>query len=459
MAHEIPFIDHEMSEGVQIQIPPRINFLLKHDKRDVPNALYGVDDVINILTYNGMEHQIPELFFILGENASYIKKKIETRDAEFRKRYSLHFKIIDRMVDLKKAKGVDIVRLKRVMTTRGRYDITDTISIENLLSYRLGRTILVKLKPFVKDIMTFINEKREEIKTFTEDDDYEKVRRIKDEIEGMIDSFYSNIIFKLPRDEQNEYLCICFRDTYESDGIDHYITNIVVGLIQRYNDYYHSLRIMMVEDIRRPYFKKLKEGTILYRGYQTPTDPTHRRHLIPPGRPFVFFTPNPFVALGYAIPSDISNDLGKIAVYQTSRRLKLLDFSNYRTLDYIHALLNELGAPRNVIDSLLTGWFGWKDFGTKDFKGPSPRSREKTFERMSDEGVDIPVVKWICSQGFNGYVALNVDGLGDEIVLCDPVPIDETNPKKITSIGVLDKSVINYPLPSSQKEWYENILN
>lgn len=448
-----------------IQIPPRNNFLLKYDNSEAMHPLYGVGDVMTILTENQLQHQIPELFFILDKQGSYIKKKLKERDVTFCKTYSVHRRIIDGMDSVKKAKGMaDKERLKRVMTLKGRYT-TNTISLENLLSYRLQHNLLVKLRPAVKEIMTMLNENSDTIVKWNEEwtkdkkeVDVREIERLEDKINQVIDSFYSNIIFELPIEEQNEYLCICFRDTYENenDGIDHYITDIVKGVIDRYCEYYNSQRIMMVEDIRRPYFKKLKEDTILYRGYQKPTDPTYRRHLIPPGRPFVFFTPNPFVALGYAIPKSANIDLGEIAVYRTTRPLKLLDLSNYRTVDYIYALLNELGAPRDVIQSLLYGWFGWEGFG-KDFKGPSPSSREKIFKRHSDEAADFSVVKWICSQGFNGYVALNVDGLADEIVLCDPVPID-TKTIKISSIGVLGKSVINYPLPSSEKEWYENIL-
>ena len=461
-SHEIPFITHELADGVNIQIPPRINFLLKHDNKESRKPLYGVKDVIDILTYNGMDEQIGEFFFILGKQAAYIKQKLENRTL-------FTVGIINRMAGT----AADRERLKRVIKERGPYEI-NTVSIEDLISYRLRRTILVKLIPTVKEIMTFITEKQQEIRTFTKDD-YEKVLRIKQDIEGMLDSFYSNIIFQLPKDEQDEYLCTCFRDTYEDEngGIDFYIEEIVIGLMARYYEYYNSHRIMMVDSIRMaprargeapsrigtPYLKTLKEGTVLYRGYQKPTDPTKRRHLIQPGRPFVYFTPNPFVALGYAIPKGdgSDSDLGEISVYQTSKPLKLLDFSNYRTLDYIHALLNELGAPREVIESLLKGWFGWDGFG-EDFKGPSPRSREKTFERDSDERTYFIVVEWICSKGFNGYVALNVDRFIDEIVLCEPVPLDETKSKKISHIGVLGKSVINYPLPSSKGEWYENIL-
>jgi len=436
-------VNHEMS-GTQIQIPPRVNFLfktqtyLKIDIIATAPSLYGVRDVIEMLRYNGMDHQIPELFFILGKQAASIKQKLESRDAEFRKKHFL-----------------DVIITKN---RNSRYSIR-SISIENLLSYRLQRGILVKLVPAVKSIMTFINKKREEINTFTTDDDYEKILGIKDEIQGMIDSFYSNIIFTLPKEEQDEYLCISFQD----DKINSYITDVVNEIRGRYNTYYNSQRIMLVEDEDTPHFKRLKEGTILYRGYANGA----RRRFIPPGRPFVFFTPNPFVALGYAKPADEGDDLGEIAVYQTSPPLKLLDFSNYRTVSYIYAKLNELGAPRNVIDSLLYGWFGWEGWFSYDgvdsrqahhrpFTGPTPS--EETFKRKSDQDVDFEVVKWICEQGFNGYVALNVNGLADEIVLCEPIPLDEAKPKKISQIGVLDKSFINYPLPSSEEEWYENIL-
>ena len=459
-------IAHEISDGIDIQIPPRHNFLLKYGNSETQRPLYGVENTIHILTENKLQHHIPEFLSILSKQGVYIKQKLEERDETFCQNYSLYTRIVDGLDTIRMVKSAtNRERLKRVIASTGRYTIK-TIPIENLVSYRLRHTLLVTLIPVIRKLMGQLKEQRDVIVRWNEEWAKEKrevdrhdIETVETEINRIISSFYSTIIFRLPMDTQYEYVSICFRETYESDhdSIDRYITSIVNGMNRRYFEYYHSQRIMIIEDIRRPYFKQLKEGTILYRGYQKPTDPLQRRHLIPPGRPFVFFTPNPLVALGYAIPTSANKDLGEIAVYQTSRPLKLLDFSHDRTLGYVYALLHDMGAPRDVIHSMLYGWFGWEGFGN-DFKGPSLSSRERIFQRKSDETADFSVVKWICSKGFNGYVALDVDGLADEIVLCDPIPIHSTT-KKISSLGIINKSSINYPLPSSEKEWYQQIFS
>lgn len=458
-------IAHEIAKGITIPLPSRYLFLLKYANSETQQPLYGVEHTIHMLTESALQHRIPEFLSLLRTQGAYIKQKLETHDETFCRNYSLYAPIVDGFDTVKRAKSaVNRDRLTRVLAAKGRYTI-NIIPIEHLVSYRLRHTLLVTLIPVIRKLMAQLQEQLDVIATWNmawkkekHDVDRHDIERVETGIHRILSSFY-DMIFQLPIEEQYEYLSICFHETYESthDSIDYYITHVVNDINRRYFEYYNSQRIMIVEDIRRPYFKQLKKDTILYRGYQKPTDPSQRRHLIPPGRPFVFFTPNPLVALGYAIPTSANKDLGEIAVYQTLRPLKLLDFSHDRTLGYVYALLHDMGAPRDVIRHLLYGWFGWEGFGS-DFKGPSLSSRERVFQRKSDEAADFSVVKWICSKGFNGYVALDVNGLADEIVLCEPIPVNHAAPK-MSSLGIITKSSIHYPLPSSENEWYQQILS
>jgi len=454
------------------KLPPRTNFVLSKSDRDESGLLeekllYGVQDIIDILKFNKEEAKIGEFLFIIRKQGEAIKEKINQKIAE-------DTMPVENIKDLlpKHVLGVvqNIVKkemIQRAIQKHGRYRLNMIdVNLTNLISYRLHPNIVKSIRIPVKFVVKKLKNLFGKLKQIKNVDGYKNVVIIKNEVNTMVSNFFQNTIFKLSLEEQYEYLVTCFPRIYmdEDDADDEqfitgfgtFVNDTIQRLYKRYTDYYDNQRIMLSSVVKgNPYIRILKAGTILYRG--TPRCSIHKNNTEPT---FLYFTHNPFVALLYATPKGLSEDLGQINVHEVQTDLRILDFSNYRTIDYIIRLLISLNAPNDVIKSIVFGWFNegniWMNsYHKKKMDNRNAIKSHSEIKRHSDTAYDFLLSEWICSNGFNGYIGLGVKkGNGevfhDEVMLCNP-----SNKKKMKYLGDLDKEYINYNLGGCQSDWYK----
>jgi len=457
------------------KLPPRTNFVLSKSDRDESGLLeekllYGVQDIMDILKFNKEEAKIAEFLFIIRKQGKAIKDKINEKIAE-------NSMPIGNVIDLlpRTLPAYEKNRVENMIKLRGRYKLDMdwiklksnlTIQLQDLISYRLNPNIVKSIRIPVKFVVTKFKNLFEKLKQIKNVDGYKNVVIIKNEVNTMVSNFFQNTIFKLSLEEQYEYLVTCFPRIYmdEDDADDEqfitgfgtFVNDTIQRLYKRYTDYYDNQRIMLSSVVKgNPYIRILKAGTILYRG--TPRCSIHKNNTEPT---FLYFTHNPFVALLYATPKGLSEDLGQINVHEVQTDLRILDFSNYRTIDYIIRLLISLNAPNDVIKSIVFGWFNegniWMNsYHKKKMDNRNAIKSHSEIKRHSDTAYDFLLSEWICSNGFNGYIGLGVKkGNGevfhDEVMLCNP-----SNKKKMKYLGDLDKEYINYNLGGCQSDWYK----
>jgi len=128
---------------------------------------------------------------------------------------------------------------------------------------------------------------------------------------------------------------------------------------------------------------------------------------------YSYFTIEFNTAISYILPwknnsekssNFCKNDVGEIYVFQTTRPLKLMDFSDVTLLSEFRKKLVESNAPKNIISSFDYGW----------------KLDEQKLVRKSMLDYDIIVVEWLCSRGYDGYIATGLSSLADEILICNP---------------------------------------
>lgn len=100
--------------------------------------------------------------------------------------------------------------------------------------------------------------------------------------------------------------------------------------------------------------------------------------------------------------SDYCSAIGGVAIYTTKRALKVLDFSDIETLRQLRRLMQDRQAPQIVLKAFDDAW----------------QLQTSTFIRQSVDKKDFIVVEWLCSLGFDGYIAVGLEALNDEIMLC-----------------------------------------
>jgi len=456
------------------KLPPRTNFVLFEADKDQSGCaedkiLYGVHDIINILKINKEEAKIEEFLFIIRKQGEAIKEKINEKIAE----NSMPVENIIDMLPKRVLGPVDKNRFENIIKTFGRYRLdiklvsdSPSIQLKNFISYRLHPNIVKSIRRPVKSLILRLDamyNRLTKLKEIKNDDGYKDAVIIKNGINAMVSTFFQNTIFELTLEEQYEYLVTCFPRLYTDSEECHssfgtYVEGIVQRVINRYSDYYDNQRIMLSSVVKgKPYIRRLRAGTMIYRG--SPHSSV-KRNSVPT---FLYFTHNPFVALLYAIPKTMQDDLGLVSVYQVQTDLRILDFSNYHTVDFIISLLISLNAPNNVIKAIVSGWFNEGQRWMNSYEGKKLDNRNATkshseIKRHSDTGYDFVVSEWLCSNGFNGYIGLDVKKQNgqvfhDEFMICNP-----SNENKVKYLGVLDKEYINYNLEVSQTDWYQNIL-
>lgn len=202
-----------------------------------------------------------------------------------------------------------------------------------------------------------------------------------------------------------------YNDYYCSNDINRYIVNFIsiirFTLIDRLD---YDIFAPKIDDKNRI----IPKGTLFYRGYRTyrgPADTT---------RTFAWFAFDVIATMNYLVPpkkednkSYLSSNViftdtnlyctavGGTAVFRVEKDLKVLDFSNFETIKEVkYALKN---APKQVIEAFESGW----------------KLSKNSFQRHSVDVLDSIVSKWLCENGYSGYIAMGVKGLHDEVMICN----------------------------------------
>jgi hypothetical protein len=168
-----------------------------------------------------------------------------------------------------------------------------------------------------------------------------------------------------------------------------------------------------------PYgIRKVPKGTLVYRGFKTYRKP------LDTALNYAFFAMDMIYTLGYLKPelepdkdylstpvntasmNVYCQSIGGIAVFEVKEDIQVLDFGDLNTIKYIHALLEQLQAPKEVIRAAQKGWKVTNEISLG-------------FKRDSDDTEDRKVAQWLCRNNFGGYIAAAVEGLHDEMMLCN----------------------------------------
>ena len=166
------------------------------------------------------------------------------------------------------------------------------------------------------------------------------------------------------------------------------------------------------------YYSTLPKGTTLYRGFKRNRGPLNVE------RGFSFFVWDAITCMRYILPTEEAyrsfyytqedttqlksycHFLGGIAEVQTTKPLRLLNMAKASTLRYLLSEMKAKHAPEIVIQYLKEGWILNND-----------NMASNTYRRNSYYHKDMVVVKWLQEHGYHGYVAMDVEGLHDEIVI------------------------------------------
>jgi len=164
--------------------------------------------------------------------------------------------------------------------------------------------------------------------------------------------------------------------------------------------------------------RKVPKGTLVYRGFKTYRKP------LDTALNYAFFAMDMIYTLGYLQPelnpqegylstpvntasmNVYCQSIGGIAVFEVKEDIQVLDFGDLNTIKYIHALLEQLQAPKEVIRAAQKGWKVTNEISLG-------------FKRYSDDPEDRKVAQWLCQNNFGGYIAAAVEGLHDEMMLCN----------------------------------------
>lgn len=227
-------------------------------------------------------------------------------------------------------------------------------------------------------------------------------------------------------------------------GLEPYVRNVLISLSNEQLSVKSSYDHFLPVD-QEPFLKMIPKGTFMVRGYKT------YRGRLDKTRDFAWFGFSVRVSMPYLLPRSreelpgykqpdmdhlnlYCSALGQLAVFQLNRDVKVLDFSNVMTIRYIRQFLLDHNAPPTVLKAFDRGW---QESGT-------------SFIRESSDVPDALFVNWMCSNGFNGYVATGVAGLHDEILLCNITQvvdyIGEYDPRKVMNLHLCSEPYSKYNL-------------
>lgn len=159
----------------------------------------------------------------------------------------------------------------------------------------------------------------------------------------------------------------------------------------------------------------VNEGTALYRGYKG------YRGRLTNVKPYAWFGFDVISIMNYMLPPAREDNLnyvkearsfdhlreyceaiGGVAIYETTKPLKVLDFGDLAALTKFKEFIRDKQAPAAVIKAFDEGW----------------QLNVDTFIRQSVDRGDFILVDWLCSMGFDGYITIGLQSLHDEIMLC-----------------------------------------
>lgn len=253
---------------------------------------------------------------------------------------------------------------------------------------------------------------------------YKKHRITSDDLHSFLMKFISKVILV------DEYILYCldffFLIDFPSKELEDY-NMLQRPLFDRINELRNiivfSYKIPLNLDVFSPkedeYHRRIPKGTYFYRGFKTyrgPLDAT---------RNYAFFAFDIWVPFSYVIPSAKKGEderragvgntvqlktyceaLGGIACFQVKEDLKVLDFSHVLTVRHVLSVLQDLRAPKDVLDAFQSNW--------------ELSSDKNQFKRISVESTDRIVVNWLCQQGYNGYIAGGLGVFHGEAMICEP---------------------------------------
>ena len=288
------------------------------------------------------------------------------------------------------------------------------------LSYRLSPETINTLRPFYERVRS----------TRTKEDSLTFMKHAFSIMDYVVNiEFIYEPFFKLSGSadlrRQNEVM-------YEvSKKIDKWIHKIVLGILSNYQTPKDKKNRYLNVDEQ---FSMIPAGTRLYRGFKKRRGPLNIE------RDFSFFVWDAVNCIFYILPSEdgFYNDereshvemycaqVGGVAEVRTTKDLRLLNLSKASAVRHLLANMQEKGAPQKVIKYLKEGWI-------LSNNNPDKYTRKSVYDK------DMDVVKWLQKNGYHGYVAMDVDGLHDEIVL-----FDIKNSVAITHIYGADE--LNMPL-------------
>lgn len=152
----------------------------------------------------------------------------------------------------------------------------------------------------------------------------------------------------------------------------------------------------------------IPKGTFLYRSFADYTSDNG----LAGNRMFDYFAFDVPSTLYYACPENHNQilsayitKLGGISVFKTKDTMKILDLSEAKSALFLQDMFKEYNVPENVIRTFKRAW---------------TVTESGRIMRNSGSGSDARIVEWICKLGFDGYVGVGIDGLHDEIMLCQP---------------------------------------
>jgi hypothetical protein len=182
----------------------------------------------------------------------------------------------------------------------------------------------------------------------------------------------------------------------------------------------------MIQPADNEQFLILKKNSNIYRCVPA----SKKNTLTETGKSFLWYGLELVSILNYALPEYVeedpsitnycNNELGYVGTFVVNQDLRLLNLMNTSTLDYLNTTVKDeevLKVIKNIVyveDSVV--------------KRKSFLNDDKTF------------VRWLCKNGFNGYISVNDAGgtLHPEICICNPEQkLEPYNADNITPVNKL----------------------
>ena len=166
--------------------------------------------------------------------------------------------------------------------------------------------------------------------------------------------------------------------------------------------------------VDRKALRVVREGALFYRGQGTyMRKPDYKRVPRPgiPKRDTVWFALDPWASFGYIVPyssidqpvSDHCKRIGEISAFKATSDFVLFDMTN---IDNIKRMRYEISQDKDPESMTVEAFDEIWNIETGKIR------------RESQLAKDIVWINWLCSHGYDGYIADSVTGLHSEMFLC-----------------------------------------